>query len=245
MPANCRAAVLTPRPTIDSALHETQGPMNFTEKELIPAAAAFGVELTSVKFELLQRYVRAILAENAMTNVTAVRSEDEAATRLVLDALAFGLHLREYPLPADACLADYGSGGGFPGVVLGLVWPTWTVHLVESRGRKLEAVRRALTRLPADNIKLQHARMQDMVAGSLANRCDVITCRAVGSLRETLKCAVPALKIGGSLVVWKSDPIEAKEIEQAIAAAARCETLPPLQYTSFKPSQLFRFRRKS
>ncbi|MSR73873.1 MAG: 16S rRNA (guanine(527)-N(7))-methyltransferase RsmG [Planctomycetes bacterium] len=221
--------------------------MSTTWETLSTAASHFGVDLTPSKVEQLQRYVRAILAESIVTNVTAVRTEEDAVERLVLDALAIGHHLRELPLPAKAVVADYGSGGGFPGVVLALVWPEWSVHLVESRGRKLEAVRRALEGLNENNIHLQPVRMEALALGQLKGRCDAITCRAVGPLKEVLHVAAPALKLSGVLIVWKSATVDEGEMKEAVARAPaeRCEFLQPIPYTSFKPSQLIRFRRNS
>ena len=75
--------------------------------------------------------------------VTAIRDPATAAARHVLDALA-GLPAVDAAPPGP--LADVGSGGGLPGLVLGVVRPERELHLIESTARKAAPKKRAATR---------------------------------------------------------------------------------------------------
>lgn len=208
-------------------------------------AARIGVSLRPETEALLLRWLHAVLDENTRVNLTALRTPETALDGLLIDSLALELHLNEHPLPGGACIADCGSGGGFPGVVAALLHPDWTVHLVESRAKKLKAVERAVADLPHANLRFDAERMEALALGTLSRSLDLVLSRAVGTIAHVLELCHATMKPGAVLLLWKSDPLEAEEESAGRAAALRFrfEWLPPIHYTSFKPSQLVRLRR--
>lgn len=210
------------------------------------SAARMGVTLAAEQATLLLAWLHAMLDENTRVNLTALRTPEAAINGLLLDSLAFELHLREHPLPPNACIADCGSGGGFPGVVVALLHSEWTIHLVEGRAKKLHAVKRALALLPHGNLRFDAERMEALALGTLSRQLDLVLSRAVGSVAHVLELCHPTMKPGAVLLLWKSDPLEAEEEAGGRAAAIRFgfEWLTPIPYVSFKPNLLVRLRRK-
>jgi len=92
-------------------------------------------------------------------NLTAHRSADAIAHRLVLDALALGSVLPESP---PASLADLGSGAGFPGLPLAIVWPACQITLVESRERRHHFQRAAVRELDLSNVTPRLGRAESL-----------------------------------------------------------------------------------
>jgi 16S rRNA (guanine527-N7)-methyltransferase len=95
------------------------------------------------------------------SNLTAHRSAEAVARRLVLEALALGATL---PIQPPHSLADLGSGAGFPGLPLALLWPGCSVTLVESRARRHHFQRRVIRELEITNATPLHGRVEELEA---------------------------------------------------------------------------------
>jgi 16S rRNA (guanine527-N7)-methyltransferase len=113
-------------------------------------------------------------------NLTAHRSPEAVAGRLVLDAIALGQVLPAIP---PASLVDLGSGAGFPGLPLAILWPSCQVTLVESRERKHYFQRTAIRALGLSNAQALRGRAEELdatpntvvVAQAMAEPAQVIT----------------------------------------------------------------------
>jgi 16S rRNA (guanine527-N7)-methyltransferase len=92
-------------------------------------------------------------------NLTAHRSAEAVARRLILDSLALA---RALPEPCPTSIADLGSGAGFPGLPLAILWPACRVTLVDSRERRHHFQRSALRELRLANVKTLHGRAESL-----------------------------------------------------------------------------------
>jgi 16S rRNA (guanine527-N7)-methyltransferase len=111
-------------------------------------------------------------------------------------------------------IADLGAGAGFPGLVLALALSRAHVHLVESLSRKCAFLERAVELAELTNASVVCARAEEWPGRDL----DVVTVRAVAPLNVLVEYAAPLLRIGGTLVAWKSRP-DATEVADGAAAA--------------------------
>lgn len=124
-------------------------------------------------------------------------------------------------------LADIGSGGGFPGLVLAAALPAARVTLVESVRRKADFLVRAAADLGlGDRVTVVAGRAEAWGAGAGAGTQDVATARALAPLSVLLEYAAPLLAPGGTLVAWKGQAARAEEAD-ARAAAAILAMSPP------------------
>ena len=151
----------------------------------------------------LAAYVDALLEAGAGLNLTAVRTPERAETVLVTPSLAVrGAWPAGRPAPSVA--VDIGSGNGFPGVAVAVLWPTCRVFLVERRAKKARAIAACLL---AAGIVSAEAVACD--ARELPQTCpaavgaDLVTLRAVTSLAEGNRLAASLLRRGGRVVHWK------------------------------------------
>jgi 16S rRNA (guanine527-N7)-methyltransferase len=115
-------------------------------------------------------------------------------------------------------VADLGSGGGFPGLVLAIALPEAHVALVESVGRKAAFLAGATERLGLANVEVIGARAEAWPAGLGAQ--DVVTGRALAALPVLVEYAAPLLAVGGQLVAWKGRIEDPEAADGAAAAAA-------------------------
>jgi 16S rRNA (guanine527-N7)-methyltransferase len=149
------------------------------------------------------------------TAITSVRSPAEGVDVHVADSLA------ALDLPAVRSarrIADLGSGGGFPGLVLAVALPAARLSLVESVARKCAFLARAVEELGLNNAEVVGARAEAWPAGLEAH--DLVTARALAPLPVLVEYAAPLLEVGGRLVAWKGRVDAAETADGAAAAGA-------------------------
>ena len=87
-------------------------------------SAGLGFELTAPQLAAIDAHARLLLAWNRHINLTAIRDEEDVARLHVLDSLTALPQLRQYLRPGRRLrLLDLGSGGGYPGIPLGVALP--------------------------------------------------------------------------------------------------------------------------
>jgi 16S rRNA (guanine527-N7)-methyltransferase len=149
------------------------------------------------------------------SSITAVRDPAQGVDLHVADSLV-ALELAE--VRGARRIADLGSGGGFPGVVLAIALPDARVALVESVGRKAAFLRGAIEHLELVNAEAIQARAEAWPEGIGAH--DLVTARALAPLAVLVEYAAPLLAVGGALVAWKGARDRAEEADGGAAAAA-------------------------
>lgn len=169
-----------------------------------------------MQLQQLEEYVRLLADWNERMNLTAIVREDEVWEKHIYDSVLFFVPLEA----AIARVADVGSGGGLPGVVLQILRPGWTVDLIESQHKKaafLEVVRQTLG-LPGQVVC---ARAEQLgCKGGYREAYDVVTVRAVAALREVAELGLPLLRIGGILVASKGPRVREELLQEDGFAAS-------------------------
>lgn len=161
------------------------------------------------------------LIAGAPVSITAVREPSRAVEAHVADSLS-GLLIPQ--LREASSLADLGSGGGFPGLVLAAALPATTVTLVESVQKKASFLEAAATELDLRNVAVVAQRAEDWSAGRASQA--VVTARALAPLTTLVEYAAPLLEGDGSLVAWKGPAADA-ELADADTAAQLLGMSPP------------------
>src|SRR5690606_12794568 len=130
----------------------------------------------------------------ARMNLTGHRSPEAIARRLVLDALAFGQALG---LGEPASLADLGSGAGFPGLPLAILWPRCRVTLVEARERRHHFQRAAVRTLGLVNAEPRRGRIETLAP----EPHQVVVAQALARPEQAIGLVLPWVAPGGWLVL--------------------------------------------
>ena len=145
--------------------------------------------------------------------VTAIRDPAEAAARHVLDALG---GLPAVDAAPEGALADVGSGGGLPGLVLGVLRPERELHLIEATARKAAFIAETAAALGVD-AHVHAERSEELGRGALRDACSCVVARALAPPPVAVELCLPLCRPGGRLVLWSR---EAAGDELAFAAAA-------------------------
>jgi 16S rRNA (guanine527-N7)-methyltransferase len=108
-------------------------------------------------------------------------------------------------LEAPHSLLDIGTGGGFPAVPLALAWPTTTVTMSESIGKKVHFLESLIDGVPLPRGRVVHGRVEDHASALPERAFDMITARGVAHIATVLQYALPFLASNGRLVLWKGE----------------------------------------
>jgi 16S rRNA (guanine527-N7)-methyltransferase len=105
--------------------------------------------------------------------------------------------------PVPSRVLDLGSGGGIPGLVLAVMWPSATVALVDAGTRRTDFLRRAVERCQlSDRVTVVQGRAEALGrTPELRGAFQLVVARSFGPPAVTAECAAPFLEVGGALVV--------------------------------------------
>jgi 16S rRNA (guanine527-N7)-methyltransferase len=177
-----------------------------------PADKAAALALTPVSRETearLDRYLALLLEWQAKTNLVAPSTLPNLWTRHISDSLQLlGL------APAARTWVDFGSGGGFPGVVLACALaeaPGANVHLIERNAKKAAFLREALRVTSAPGI-VHLADIEDIV-DRITESVDCVTARALAPLHQLIGFAEPLVRKGAKALFLKGQDVEAELTE--------------------------------
>lgn len=136
-------------------------------------------------------------------------------TRHVLDSL----NPIEVLSPPPASALDVGSGAGFPGIPLAIVWPQTSVTLLESRDKKCGFLERAVRELGLRNVTVVCARLEDFGKTWQAEPHVCVLVRAVGNLPTILSRAGSAAAPGAGWVYFLGRDSVAEDVIRSLGAA--------------------------
>lgn len=148
--------------------------------------------------EKLADYWTRMLEFNRHTNLTAITEEDEVLEKHFRDS-AFGVRF----LPDDGRVADIGSGGGFPALVLAILKPELEFTLIEATAKKARFLEDTASALGLSRVEVVNERIETYALERGREKFDCVTARALAPLNTLLEYAAPLLKIGGRLVAYK------------------------------------------
>jgi len=130
--------------------------------------------LTEDQVEKFQKLKMLYQDWNLKINVVSRKDIDELYLRHVLHSLGIA-KLIEFK--SGTKILDVGTGGGFPGIPLAILFPDCNFHLVDSIAKKLKVVDEVVTGLDLSNVKTTHSRVED-----INETYDFIVSRAVAAM---------------------------------------------------------------
>jgi 16S rRNA (guanine527-N7)-methyltransferase len=159
------------------------------------------------------RHLDLIVEANRQFNLTRIVSPREAAIKHVADSL---IPWRLFSTAGH--VVDAGSGAGFPGIPLALVFPGTRFTLLESIQKKARFIESAVKDLGLANVEVRAERAEDWLK---SHRAGVVTARAVAPLQRAVGLFAPALRGGARVLLYKGPDAEAEIAEAAAEAAKR------------------------
>lgn len=183
--------------------------MNYLElkKDLI----ANRIIVNDDQIELMHKFLDMLFEWNKNVNLTAIKNEEEAIEKHLFDSLLPSL-LLDFNFKK---IIDVGSGAGFPGIPLAIVYPTSEFILLEPINKKAKFLEAVVSSLGLTNVKVVIKRAEEFKEDR--GVYDIAISRAVAKLNILLELSIPLIKVQGFFIAMKSSQASA-EIEDSLLA---------------------------
>jgi 16S rRNA (guanine527-N7)-methyltransferase len=186
------------------------------EKLTHDAQTLFNVHITGRQVMALMTYEKELLEWNQKFNLTAIRDSESIRTKHFLDSFSCVLAWKASP-PNQ--VIDVGTGAGFPGIPLKILYPSLKLTLVESVGKKAMFCQHIVRVLGLEHVDVIQARAEELGQNPQhRERYDWAIARAVANLNVLSEYLIPLVRLGGAMLAQKgeSGPAEAQSAEEAM-----------------------------
>ncbi len=170
------------------------------KEEFITECKNLEIEITEEIANKLEIYATFLLEYNTHTNLTAIKTKEEVYLKHFYDSLT----LTKIANFENQNILDIGTGAGFPGLVLAIVFPKLNVTLLDSNNKKITFLKECIQKLNLNNVEVIYSRAEDFTKNK-REYYDYVTSRAVAELRILLEISIPSLKINGYFLGMKGN----------------------------------------
>ena len=162
-----------------------------------------GLEANKNQIKKFMEYYEMLIEKNKVMNLTAITELDEVVVKHFLDSVlsAKVINMNEYD-----SLIDVGTGAGFPGIPLKIMFPHLKVVLLDSLNKRLNFLNEVIDELELENIYTIHGRAEDIGRNvEYREHFDLCVSRAVANLSTLSEYCIPFIKKNGMFVSYKSE----------------------------------------
>lgn len=176
--------------------------MNEKKSHIKNSFAKAGWELTDLQADQFVRYYQLLVEWNEKMNLTAITEFDEVVIKHFVDSVC-GSMVCDFSAVDN--VLDLGTGAGFPGIPLKILYPETEFVLMDSLNKRITFLREVIGQLGLQKITAVHGRAEEMARNeSYRERFDVCTSRAVANTSTLLEYCMPFVRVGGCFVAYKS-----------------------------------------
>lgn len=179
---------------------------------LADGCESLGIPLTEKQTEQFLIYYEALIEKNKVMNLTAITDFSEVMIKHFIDSLTAVkiLDLRE-----GMRVLDLGTGAGFPGIPLKIVFPDVSFVLLDSLKKRICFLDEVIEKCGLERITAVHGRAEELARKvEYREQFDVCVSRAVANLSSLSEYCLPYVKCGGHFISYKSMNVDT-EIERA------------------------------
>lgn len=164
-----------------------------------------GLRLDDYKTGQFVEYYELLVEWNGFMNLTAITEWNDVCIKHFIDSISL---CKALDCSADLSVIDVGTGAGFPGIPLKIVFPNLKITLLDSLGKRVKFLNEVISRLELENIEAVHGRAEDFAKpGLLREQFDLCVSRAVANLPTLSEYCLPYVKVGGYFISYKSEKI--------------------------------------
>lgn len=170
------------------------------KEEFIKDLKKLGIELTNKQLKDLEIYKELLQEENKKYNLTAITRDEDIYLKHFYDSLTI---VKSIDI-SNQYFCDIGTGAGFPGMVLKIVYPNIKIDLIDATKKKCDFLNIIKEKLNLDNVNIINTRIEDYSTNT-KEKYDVIVSRAVAPLKHLLEYSIPLLKVNGLFIGLKGN----------------------------------------
>ena len=167
------------------------------KEEFIKELEKLNIYPTQEQLNQLDKFYHLLIEWNKKINLTRIVDEEEVYLKHFYDSLTI---TKEIDLTKVETLCDVGTGAGFPGIVLKIMYPNLKVSLIDSLQKRINYLKIIIKELDLKNIEAIHSRGEDF-----NEKYDIVTSRAVANIEKLVNYTMHLLKKNGTFVAMKGN----------------------------------------
>jgi 16S rRNA (guanine527-N7)-methyltransferase len=208
-------------------------------KKLIEGADKLGIELNARQVKQFEVYYQELIEWNKKINLTAVTDYSAVQVKHFLDSLTVILALSGEGMESpDFNIVDIGTGAGFPGVPLKILFPQPRLVLIEPTPKKTAFLHHIIHKLKLENVEVLNSRAEEAAHLPLyREQFALVLSRAVALLPTLVELTLPFCQIGGRFIAQKKGEIE-QEIHRAkkaiVILGGKLDQIKKIELDEFK-----------
>lgn len=157
-------------------------------------------------------YYELLIEWNHFMNLTAITDFNEVCKKHFIDSLSL---VKAYDMSVSMSVIDIGTGAGFPGIPLKIVFPDLKITLLDSLNKRVSFLQNVIENIKLSNIEVLHGRAEDYAKKEkFREQYDLCVSRAVANLSTLSEYCIPFVKVGGCFISYKSEKLT-EEINDA------------------------------
>ena len=182
------------------------------KEEFVSEVSKLGLNLTPEQLNMLDTYAKFLIEYNSHTNLTAITEENQIYLKHFYDSITI---IKAIDLTKIDNLIDIGTGAGFPGMVIKILFPNIKVTLLDSNNKKINFLQELGNKLNLTDINYYHGRAEEFVQNN-REIFSLVTARAVSNLTTLSELCLPLTKLNGYFIPLKGSNEE--EINDSLNA---------------------------
>lgn len=178
-------------------------------------AKLLGIDMTREMAERFDRYYEILMDWNNVMNLTSITEHEEVIEKHFIDSLSLINGVDVFHVKN---LIDVGTGAGFPGIPLKIVFPHLKIVLIDSLNKRIKFLENVISELGLSDIRAIHGRAEDLARKpEYRGQFELCVSRAVARLPVLSEYCIPFVKKGGTFISYKSAEA-GQEIRQSAEA---------------------------
>ena len=171
------------------------------QNKFIEELKKIDISINELQLKQLERYYELLVEYNKVMNLTGITIKEEVYLKHFYDSLTIAkvIDLNQYDT-----LCDVGTGAGFPGLVIKIIYPNLKITLLDSLNKRLNFLNIVIKELNLKDIETIHIRAEEY-----KKQFDIVVARAVAPLNILLEYCIPITKVNGYFIAMKGKNEEA------------------------------------
>jgi 16S rRNA (guanine527-N7)-methyltransferase len=188
------------------------------ENILINGAQKMGINLHEEQIKKFSRYLELLVQWNQKINLTSLKTPQEIIIKHFLDSISCIKIINKYIRIEGINIVDVGTGAGFPGIPIKIVYPSISLSLLEARKKKTIFLEKITKEINFQKVEILNGRAETFgKCPDYRQKYDIVLSRALAFLSTLSEYCLPLVRVGGLFVAQKGRSYR-EEIDKALKA---------------------------